>query len=75
MRRDYNNYDFGSLVKIDESSPSGLVWVAPRLYAKTLRYDRVGQPAGGLDVLITDNPISLLLYLVRPSLFIGLFMF
>jgi hypothetical protein len=46
MRRDYNNYNFSSLVKINEDSPSGLIWVAPRLYAKTLKYDRVGQPAG-----------------------------
>lgn len=45
-KRDYNKFDFASLVKIDATSPSGLSWVAPRLYGGRLSYERIGCPAG-----------------------------
>lgn len=45
-KRDYNQYDFASWVKLDETSPSGLSWVAPRLYSGMLKYERVGEHAG-----------------------------
>ena len=47
-KRDYNRFDFASLVKIDDTSPSGLTWVAPRLYGGKLKYERVGTPAGNV---------------------------
>lgn len=47
-KRDYNKYDFASWVKLDATSPSGISWVAPRRYMRTLRYDRVGTPAGSV---------------------------
>jgi len=47
-KQDYNKFDFASLVKIDEASPSGLSWIAPRLYAGKLNYKRVGTQAGNV---------------------------
>jgi len=45
-KRDYNSYDFASWVKQDDTSPSGLSWIAPRLYSGKLKSDRIGTPAG-----------------------------
>lgn len=47
-KRDYNNFDFASLVKIDDTSPSGLSWIAPRLYGGRLSYKRLGNQAGSV---------------------------
>lgn len=49
-KKDYNNFDFSSFVKIDETSPSGLSWVAPRLYSGKLSYERVGKQAGTIKM-------------------------
>lgn len=48
MKRDYSEYDFKSIFEISESSPSGLVWKIPRKFSGTLKYDRVGKPAGNV---------------------------
>lgn len=45
-RRDYMRYDFNSVFEISEESPSGIVWKVPRKFENTLKYDRVGKPAG-----------------------------
>lgn len=47
-KRDYNKFDFASLVKLDATSPSGLSWIAPRMYGGRLNYKRVGSPAGNI---------------------------
>ena len=47
-KMDYTKYNFSEFVAIDSNSPSGLAWVAPRKYIHTLRYDRVGKPAGNI---------------------------
>lgn len=47
-KRDYNKFDFASLVKIDNTSPSGLSWIAPRLYGGRLSYKRIGTQAGSV---------------------------
>lgn len=62
-KKDYNNFDFSSFVKIDETSPSGLSWVAPRLYSGKLSYERVGKQAGTIKCSITDNTTIQLVYL------------
>lgn len=48
MKIDYTKYNFSKFVRIDENSPSGLVWVAPRKYVKSLKYDRVDKKAGNI---------------------------
>jgi len=48
-KRDYNSYDFASWVKLDNTSPSGLSWIAPRSYSGALNYDRVDKPAGAVQ--------------------------
>ena len=47
-KRDYTKYNFSEFVALDDNSPSGLVWIAPRKYVNTLKYDRVGTPAGNI---------------------------
>lgn len=47
-KRDYTKYKFNEFVALDENSPSGLVWVAPRKYVNSLKYDRIGKPAGSI---------------------------
>jgi hypothetical protein len=49
-KRDYNTYDFSKFLSLDEKSPTGLSWNAPRLYAGKLNYSRVGQPAGHVRI-------------------------
>lgn len=41
-------FDFKSILALDSNSPSGLVWTQPRKYVNTLKYDRVGKPAGNV---------------------------
>jgi len=48
-KKDYNKYDFSSWVQVDERSPSGLVWIAPRAYLGNLSYSRVGKQAGNIS--------------------------
>lgn len=50
QKLDYNKFDFASVVKIDETSPSGLAWIAPRVFCGKLNYERVGTQAGYIKI-------------------------
>lgn len=47
-KRDYREYKFEEVFELSSDSPSGLVWKVPRKYVNTLKYDRVGKPAGNI---------------------------
>lgn len=47
-KRDYSKYRFQDFLTIDDASPSGLIWTAPRKYFGSYNYDRVGKPAGNV---------------------------